>query len=138
MFLRLKGCLIKEIKKIMNRTKIIPVPNRKRIFIKRVKIISYVLIYLRNIFKSCMKKLKSGILSRTIVKWNHSFNFLSEMSRTRRRWTAINNDIIKFSKNFYYSKYFLLFFLFFFWLFIFVHLRNFVRFNDRKIDNFLK
>jgi hypothetical protein len=114
MFLRLKGYLIKNIKKIMNRTKIVLVPSRKRILIKRVKIVSDVFIYFKNMFKSCMKKLKSEVLSRTIIKWNHSSNFFSEMSRTKRRWTTINNNIMKFSKNSYYPKYLLLFLLFFF------------------------
>jgi hypothetical protein len=113
MFLRLKDCLIKEIKKIINRTKIIPVPNRKRIFIKRIKIIPYVFIYFRNIFKNCIKKLKSGVLSRTIIKWNYFFNLHFKMSRTKRRWTAINNNIMKFSKDFYCPKYFCFFFYFF-------------------------
>jgi hypothetical protein len=83
--LRLKNYLIKDIKKIMNRTKIIPIPNRKKIFIKRIKIIPDVLIYLRNIFKNCIKKLKSKIPSRTIIKWNYSSNLFSEINRTKRR-----------------------------------------------------
>jgi hypothetical protein len=83
--LRLKGCLIKDIKKIINRTKIIPIPSRKKILIKRIKIVPDVFIYFRNIFKNCIKKLKLRIPSRTIIKWNYFFNFFSEMSRTKRR-----------------------------------------------------
>jgi hypothetical protein len=29
--------------------------------------------------------LKSGILSRTIIKWNYSFNLFSKISRTKRK-----------------------------------------------------
>jgi hypothetical protein len=68
MSLRLEDYLIKNIKKIINRTKIISIPSYKRIFIKRIKIILYIFIYLSNIFKNCIKKLKSGVPSRTIIK----------------------------------------------------------------------
>ena len=114
--LSLKSCLVEQLKKLFNRTKLFLILQSKIVCFKYKEVILSININSPCFFNSYNKYQKLAILSYIIIKQNFSFCKLYKFFCISYRTLNVYNYIIKLAKRAYklklYSSFFFVFYLF--------------------------